>query len=321
MDWKAPLNDDPTAWLLEESDPSVRYFALRWLLERPEGDPEVNAALEAISRSKPVRQIIAAQRPEGYWGSDPHPHKSYGHLSLLHWLGYRGNGAVRRALDYRIEGCLDARGAYVMELKGRRAFLPCHGGNLLQQMLRFGYRDDPRTRSLLDWLLEVQEDDGVWVCISKKTPLPCLWATADVLRALEDLPTAWRNARTTEAQELAVEAFLRAGLYRYPGARTKVSERWFEFGYPLRWDSDILEALELIAPFVDPEDEDIQEGLSMVLEKQDGQGRWPCEKRPKGGMWMGRFINFEPLGAASKWVTLHAMNMLKRLSSPRSGES
>lgn len=318
MDWKTLLNDDPTAWLLEESNPSVRYFTLKWLLDKPETDREVSAVLEAIARSEPVRKIIAAQRPEGYWGSDPHPHKTYGHLSLLHWLGYRGNGAVRKAIDYRIGGCLNAEGAYVMELKGRMAYLPCHGGNLLRQMLRFGYRDDLRTRSLLKWLLDVQEEDGVWMCVSKKAPLPCLWATADVLRAIEDLPFAWQDSRVIVARERAVDTFLKSNLYKYPGARAKVSDRWFEFGFPLRWDSDVLEVLELIAPFVDPDDDRIQEGLSLVMGKQDGQGRWPCEKRPKGGMWMGRFIIFEPLGEPSKWVTLHAMNMLRRLYSPKS---
>jgi hypothetical protein len=315
MEYRSFLNDDPTPWLLEPSNPSVRYFALKWLLDKPEGDSAVSAARAAISRSEPVHKIIAAQRPEGYWGSDPHPHKTYGHLSLLHWLGHQGNGAVRKAIDYRIAGCLNAEGAYVMELKGRAAFLPCHGGDLLRQMLRFGYREDPRTRSLLEWLLKVQEHDGVWMCISKKTPLPCLWATADVLRALQDLPIGWRDSRVIEAQERAVETFLKSKLYRYPGARTKVSDRWFKFGYPLRWDSDVLEILELIAPFVDPDDDRIQEGLSLVMGKQDGHGRWSCEKRPKGGKWMGKFITFEPIGEPSKWVTLHALHMLKRLYS------
>ena len=52
--WKDLLNADPTDWLLEESNPSVRYFALRWLLDKPETDPEVVAASEAIAQSEPV---------------------------------------------------------------------------------------------------------------------------------------------------------------------------------------------------------------------------------------------------------------------------
>jgi hypothetical protein len=39
-DWKSVLKADPTRWLLEEDNPSVRYFTLRDILERPERDPE-----------------------------------------------------------------------------------------------------------------------------------------------------------------------------------------------------------------------------------------------------------------------------------------
>ena len=34
-DWKSLLNDDPIDWLLEKNDPSVRFFALTELLEKP----------------------------------------------------------------------------------------------------------------------------------------------------------------------------------------------------------------------------------------------------------------------------------------------
>jgi hypothetical protein len=51
----------------------------------------------------------------------------------------------------------------------------------------------------------------------------------------------------------------------------------------------------------------------MVMKKQDGNGRWPCEKHPKGGRWVGKYIALEEIGKPSKWVTLHAMRMLKNL--------
>ncbi len=35
-DWKSKLKADQTAWLLEEDNPSVRYFALVDLLEKVE---------------------------------------------------------------------------------------------------------------------------------------------------------------------------------------------------------------------------------------------------------------------------------------------
>jgi len=35
-DWRAALKADPTNWLLEEENPSVRYFTLKDILDRPE---------------------------------------------------------------------------------------------------------------------------------------------------------------------------------------------------------------------------------------------------------------------------------------------
>jgi hypothetical protein len=111
--WKSFLKDDATDWLLEESNPSVQYFTLRWLLDRSESDPEVVAASQAIAQSAPIQKILKRQRPEGYWGSDSRPHHgTRGYLALLMWLGHKGNGAVRKAMDYRLDGCILEDGAY-----------------------------------------------------------------------------------------------------------------------------------------------------------------------------------------------------------------
>ena len=68
-DWRRRLNDDPLPWLLEPDpeNPGVRYFVLRDLLDRPEGDPEVEAARSSIMATGPVPAILDAQYPEGYW--------------------------------------------------------------------------------------------------------------------------------------------------------------------------------------------------------------------------------------------------------------
>ncbi len=311
-DWKSFLTGDAIEWLLEESNPSVRYFTLRWLFDKSEEDEEVVAAQEAIAQSAPIQKILKRQRPEGYWGSDPRPlHGTSRYLNMLHWLGYRGNGDVQRAMEYRMAGGLLSDGAYGYEIKDRFMKLPCHGAILLQQMLRFGYRDDPRAKKLLNWIVSLQEPDGAWPCVSKVRPFSCSWATADVLRAYCALPVKWLTPEIAASRDKAVELFLNSNIYQY--GKGKPSRRWLEFGFPLEWDSDILEVLELIAPLVSSDDKRIQESLTFVLDKQDEQGRWPCEKHPKGGQWMQKFFEFEALGEPSKWVTLHAYNLLKGL--------
>jgi hypothetical protein len=310
--WKSLLKADPTEWLLEDNNPSVKYFSLRWLIGKPENDVEVVSASQAIAQSEPVKVLLRRQRPEGYWGTDTRPHHgTRRNLLLLKWLGYQGDEGVKKAMDYRINGCLKEDGTYGIDLKGRTVELPCHGADLLGQMLWFGYKGDQRALKLLGWLVQIQGEDGVWPCVSKLRPFSCLWATADVLRVYRDLPVEWLTPQIVESQRLSIEQFLNSKLYQY--GKAKPSPRWFEFGFPLQWDSDILEVLGLLAPYISPDEERIQAGLRFVLEKQDGAGRWPCEKHPKGGGWMKKFIDFDEIGQPSKWVTLHAMKMLKAL--------
>ncbi len=57
--WKSLLKQDPTQWLMEETDPSLRYFTLRWQLDKSEEDPDVIAASKAISQSAPVKKILS----------------------------------------------------------------------------------------------------------------------------------------------------------------------------------------------------------------------------------------------------------------------
>ncbi len=56
----------PLDWLLEPTNPSVRYLALRHLLGRGEDDADVREARGAIPHSPVVRRIFARQAPEGH---------------------------------------------------------------------------------------------------------------------------------------------------------------------------------------------------------------------------------------------------------------
>ena len=176
---------------------------------------------------------------------------------------------------------------------------------------------DSRTQRLLHWLVQIQGEDGIWPCLFKVKPFTCTWATVDVLRAYQDLPSEWVTPQITESRRLAMEQLLNSGLYQY--GKGKPSPKWLKFGYPLRFDSDILEVMELLAPYVKPDEGRIQAGLKIILQKQDDAGRWPCEKHPQGCHWMESFVKFDEIGKPSKWVTLHALKMLKTLYAKEGG--
>lgn len=64
--WKTPLKADPTDWLLERENPSVRYFTLRDILDAPEDDAEFLAARQAIMRTGLVPAILGKQQDGEY---------------------------------------------------------------------------------------------------------------------------------------------------------------------------------------------------------------------------------------------------------------
>ena len=49
--------------------------------------------------------------------------------------------------------------------------------------------------------------------------------------------------------------------------------------------------------------------LDLLLSKQDEQGRWPLEYTYNGKTW----ADVEQRGRPSKWVTLRALRVLKRV--------
>ena len=59
QNWQKHLNSDPLPWLLEPDNPSVRYWTLIDILNRPAGDPEVQEARAAIAQQPLVKELFA----------------------------------------------------------------------------------------------------------------------------------------------------------------------------------------------------------------------------------------------------------------------
>jgi hypothetical protein len=350
--WKQHLKGDPMPWLLEPDNPSVRYFALTDLLDRPADDPEVTAARHAIMAWPLVQLVLRRQRPDGRWGSrdraygdtlwrllclallgtSPHPPSSSPQGGRQ---GMDGGDAIHRACDYVLkrgplpDGCFSFNGQ-------RSGYLPCYTANTVFLLCQFGYASDSRVEAAVSCLCDTQLDEGGWLCSGRtRKTHSCLWATAKVLRAFACLPRHLRSTRVAAAEQVAIELFLACGLYKSNRRDFGAPHpHWFLFGFPLLVESDVLEVLSLIAPFVPADDPRIQEGLDLVLSKQDDIGRWPLEKsiflRRNGTIaWQlasasnleilrRRFGNEQfalmgRIGEPSKWVTLNVLRMLKRL--------
>ena len=95
-------DENVLTWLLEPSDPGVRYLALRDLLERPDDDNELKPARRAAHEQGPIAQVLKNMHPDGYWakpgpGYSPKYRSTVWSLILLGQLGASVNEDARIA--------------------------------------------------------------------------------------------------------------------------------------------------------------------------------------------------------------------------------
>jgi len=73
------------------------------------------------------------------------------------------------------------------------------------------------------------------------------------------------------------------------------------------WDVDVLE-MSLILTGLGYKDIRMRDALELILSKQNKRGQWNLEMT-----YNGRFqVDIEQKGKPSKWVTLHALRVLRR---------
>ncbi len=150
---------DTLDWLLEKDNPSVRYFALKYLLDRPDDDSEVRSARRAIMRSEPVKTIVAAQAADGHWqkpgtGYSPKYRATTWQLLFLAELGADGQQrAIRRGCEYVLEHTQAAHGGFTPYADARPSgALHCLSGNMTWALIALGRGDDERIGRAIDWL-------------------------------------------------------------------------------------------------------------------------------------------------------------------------
>lgn len=319
--WSQRVRGDPLPWLLEDDNPSVRYFALRDLLGRPTDDPDVVSARSSIMGSKPVREILDAQYPGGYWvkpgrGYSPKYRATVWQLMFLADLGATSNEAIDRACRFVLEHSLVPEENLFSATKAVTGIIDCLNGNLLRSLHQLGYGDHPTLQQAVEALASRIVEDG-FCCRAnspdrarKETWLPCAWGAVKALRALARIPPGERSPAVNEALARGVDLLLSRNLATadYPSGSGLVSPLWFKLGFPLGYGSDVLEALDVLAQLGHGGDPNLRRAIELVLQKQDSEGRWPLE-RTLTKTW----TSFGQRNQPSKWVTLRALTMLGRL--------
>jgi len=328
MSWRSVLKADPTEWLLETDDPSVRYWALRGLEDRDEADPGVEAALDAVMASDPVRAILAAQRPGSHWEEPgnmylPKYRATTHSLLILAELGARRTPEIEGGIEHMFEFQRNS-GHFLTGLpkteRGRASTVTdgcCLDANVFYYMSHFGYLEDPRVQRLIEFLLEDHSmEEAGWRCRAYPvnpegvSPANCYMGATKVLRAFSTIPEEHRTREMRAVIDREVENILRHNIYQYlrtPDGSPKDKAGWKRFGFPLFYQCDALEVLDTLTR-LGVRDERMEPAISLVLKAQGEDGRWPLKHSFNGKM----HIDIEEKGRPSKWITLRAMRVLKR---------
>jgi hypothetical protein len=330
--WKSLLNKDPTNWLLEKNNPSVRYFTLSEILEKPENDHQVKTTKDEIMKKGPVPKILNKQAKGGYWESPERAYTSkykgtvWQIIILAELNAKHDDERIRKACEFILNNLQDLKSGgfsiwHSSKTGGGRysGVIPCLTGNMVWSLIRFGYLDDIRVKNGINWITTYQRfDDGIdqrpkgWPydkatsCFSNHS---CHMGVVKSLKALAEIPIEKRSKDVSNTIDAAVEYLLKHHIHKRSRNLSKVSKPgWLRFGFPLMYQTDVLEILGILSK-LSCRDSRMQEALDLVVSKQDEEGRWKLEST-----FNGRFqTNIEQKGKQSKWITLKVLTVLKKI--------
>ena len=296
------LNSDPLPWLLDPKNPSVCYWILIDILNRPASDLDVQKARAAIAQQPLVKELFALQHPKGYWGDDEtKPYTAEGAvaaLTLLYMLGAAPDQRTAAGCDSFLNFCQHESGGFSLTKKIRSGIFPCTTGAHLPFLVYFGLGDDPRVQAAFAFLIEDMSTDDALDC-GRYQHRDCLWGAISALHGLAVLPNNMRSEQSKRVVKRLANALLDAK-YDFDGEH----KRWFTYGVPRVWD--LLSALRALAAHGYAHDARFVLLLKLLLNCQDSQGRWLCGS-------VSRTWPIEKRNQPSKWITLDVLRVLKQI--------
>jgi len=315
-------------WLLELDQPAVRYYTLLNLLDYSKENEEVRTAYSNIPKLGWAHQILKAQKPGGFWESRkdlylPKYTATIWRLIVLSDLGLTAKDErVRRPCEFFLNEYSRPDGGFDNPSSTWSRSELCLTGNLARVLVRCGYAEDRRVISAFDWLVEHQMKDGGWHCMYERAfgrgTLDC-W---EGLSAFAVLPRTKWTRRIKRSVEKGAEFYLERELFKQ-GHRRYLP--WLRFHYPVHYYYDLLVGLDVITSLGYADDKRLKPSLQILQRKRRTDGTWSLDAvHPDLGAVAGYRFRKRPRRFAlererrpSKWITLIALRVLKRVERAR----
>jgi hypothetical protein len=272
-----------------------------------------------------AHDLLRTQKPRGYWEAhEPRTVREW--VNFLRfpvydssiWKGIVLSDLGLTAADPRIRRFADRVFEYMLPLSSPLNLYTeevCIVGNVAGMLTRLGYRDDRRVRKLFDWMIEDQREDGGWNCAAGKPGTLDCW---EALAAFATIPKANRTAAMERAISRGAGFYLERKLFE-EGRRYAP---WFRFHYPTHYYYDVLVGLDVLTKLGYAGDRRLKPALQILREKRRRDGTWvldrvhPDERLGSGQGATARKVRplaLERAGEPSKWITLTALRVLKRV--------
>lgn len=328
------VDDAVLSWLLDESNPSVRYQTLISLYGLSENDPRVIDAKNCIMTRGDVCGILEKQNADGSFGV---PERFYRDkytgtvwtLLLLADLSASGDDErIKRTCEFILEHSQEpSEGgfSYDQSKTSKRGLfgsvIPCLTGNMIWSLIKLGYEDDERVMAGINWILKYQRADDnegyrpegkiyerYEMCWGAHS---CHMGVAKSLKALAALPPSKRTPDINLKINEFSEYFLKHHIYKKSHDLAMIAKPgWLKPGFPLMYQTDILELLGIFAT-LEIYDERLKDAVLIINSRKGNDGRWKLENTYNGKT----LIDIETKGKPSKWVTLKALTILNKYSS------
>jgi hypothetical protein len=295
---------DPIQWLLE-SDPAIRWQTMRDLTD---GSSE---AVAAERRRVPLEgvgaKILACQGSDGSWhrAGDPDWLPTLFTMQLLRATGVEKTEPAVEAAVSRLE-----TGFRWDEEFGAKPFFegevePCINGGTLALGAYFGRP----TESLARRLIGEQLDDGGWNCEAPKSKRSSYHTTICVLEGLLEYERAVGSApEIGAARRRGEEYLLERSLFRRLSTGEVANPAFLTFGFPPRYEYDVLRGLDYFRGAGVAPDERMSEAIGIVLRRRQPDGRWLLDRTHDEAL---SFPFDESVGAPSRWNMLRALRVLR----------
>jgi prenyltransferase beta subunit len=312
----------PIDWLLN-GEPFVKYRTLIDLLDKDAAAKEVVAVGNLVPKHRLVRQLLAKQHKDGYWGTPDEIYKWWPKPDTTFWLlGVLADFGFRKD-NRRIAGA----GAYVLSTQhpsgGFGCGPPhkpydCYTGILAESLTRLGYADDVRLKKAYDWLLRRQRADGGFWC--KNTGQPggpresgpsCAFGSLCVLGAFAVNPALRDGTVTKTTVGFLLRCWDNRGKMKYAGHDSQIGTGWDKLKYPFT-DYRILKYLDILSRFdLIKHDARMKAMASILMSKADEHGRFHAESVHRA--WSD--FDFGQKTSPSRWLTVIAHRIIKRCAS------